>query len=88
MNKLLQYTSPAAYIFETDKTYSLDILENEYKLSVDFIKELFTPINFSWSDIDVNPETPIVPVENVVSVESMDNVVMTNPMGIEEENQN
>jgi len=61
MNKLLQYTSPAAYIFETDKTYSLDVLENEYHLSMDMIKVLFTPVNFTWDDIE---GTPVVPVEN------------------------
>lgn len=54
----LKYTHPAAMKYETNKSYTLEELQEE--LSDEMIKVLFAPVDFCWEDIEDTEEIKVV----------------------------
>lgn len=52
--KHLKYTHPAANEYSTTRLYRLDNLLKE--LDIKMIKVLFTPVDFTWDDLENKPK--------------------------------
>jgi len=64
MDKLLQYSHPAVSKYKLTKYYTLEELQKD-GLSLDQIRILFKPVNFTWHGPEQKKEPELVKEKNI-----------------------